>query len=232
MLPAPTGWPVNRTESQAMHLEITPSGALHCVRSGSAAQLARGFAPRDEAARDTRTRPLPHDPASTVPRLVPSAPRSRGSLLIQLLISGGTGTPPSRTVSTPAATPEMRGLPLCFLLYFLPFPLAPSMRPHPLPPCPPPPRTRKSGCPNSQSHAPQAEGRASGPPFPPPGLVSYLPSSPDWRGRAIAQAHPVASRKATAFPSPRRPGEPWPISEHQLKGGAPRRRAGDVDGVT
>lgn len=143
--------------------------------------------------------------------------------------------PPSLTASTPVATPEMRGLPLCFLLYFLPFPLAPSTAPPFSPSLPAPfptPRTRKRGCPYSPSHAPQAEGRARGPLFPPPGFVSYLPSSPDWRARATAQAHLVSSEEATAFPSPRRPGEQWPISEHQLKGGAPRRRAGDVDGIT
>lgn len=67
----------------------------------------------------------------------------------------------------------------------------------------------------------------------PPGLVSYLLTFISRLERphdlASAQAHLVASKKATAFPSPRRPREQWPISEHKLTGGAPRR-AEDVDG--
>lgn len=63
---------------------------------------------------------------------------------------------------------------------------------------------------DSQWEKERASGRVFLHPPPPAGFVSYLPSSQGFSCRArlaSAQAHPVSSEKATAFPSPRRPRE-------------------------
>lgn len=63
---------------------------------------------------------------------------------------------------------------------------------------------------DSQWEKERASGRVFLHPPPPAGFVSYLPSSQGFSCRArlaSAQAHPVSSKKATAFPSPRRPRE-------------------------
>lgn len=167
----------------------------------------------------------------------PSLPHSevRGLLRSSLLISGRDGVPSFRTDSTPGATPENERPPSLSLLFSFPWLL--QLRPHSFPAWSPPSPLHALGKRGVTRHYPQSdarqtEGRASGPVFPPPGvckLLTFISRLERPHDLASAQAHLVSSKKATAFPSPRRPSEQWPISEHKLMGGAPRR-AEDVNG--
>lgn len=140
-----------------------------------------------------------------------------------LLISSRGGVPSSRKAPIPSAVPEMRGLPPRLLLFNFPsYSLVPSTSPLLSPslvaPLPSPLLTHSGGRKEVTSSYPQSDSwRASSRS---PGvrkLFTFISKLEQPRDLPSAQAHAVSSKKATAFPSPRRPREQRPICERQLK---------------
>ena len=217
-----TRWSVNCASHSQYNLRFFRSFSL-ILRSWTAARLARCLAARNEAAPNTRTSQLHKDPPNVFFFFFPPNSfcppcefgRVRSLFRSSLLISGSGGVAKTHQVR-PRAQKWEASLPADSSI-FLPFPLFLQLRlcspwsPRYLPHFS---STReKEG--RSQASILKAtlgefKGMASGRLFPHPRvckLFTFISKIQQPRDLTSAQAHPVCFKKATAFPSPRRPRE-------------------------